>query len=372
MKFTIDPARLLEIFQAASCNLGSDGGGPLSDFLFVLKDGALTVSSCDGATTLSFTVDVEGDREDGSLCLPAKFLTEAVKEFQDIEGPVIFTADGTHAVIDWGSGRCSLPVHDASGRPEPRSVDPGLAEAFSLDAADVLAALRATAFAAQTTGVNDAVNAVNVRCEDDGTVTFAATDTRLLSTCKVTSATAAAVQFSIPILVAGKMVRLFRRLEGETVIASDGKNFLVTCGGMTMASYVLPYKYPDYVSVMSRERGVNVFAVEVPVLLSCVRRVLALDREAVGFFSLSHDVTGLHVGAKVPDRKAEFSETIEAECAGGDIEVLLSALQMEEILRNVPFRRLRLVVDRPNLPCFLEDADDGVRMTMMLMPVPGK
>jgi DNA polymerase III sliding clamp (beta) subunit (PCNA family) len=369
MKFTIDPSKLLEVFQLAAYNLGSDAGGPLSNFRLSLTDQVLTVASCDGATTLSFKVPVDGEHESGTLCLPAKTFIEAVKEFQGIEGPVIFSADDVRANIDWGVGCCSLPVFDTSGHPEPRTLDAETAKSFTLDAEDVLVALKATVFASQTSNINNAINAVNVRCSADGLVSFAATNLMLLSVYRVPSRESSEVSFSIPILVAIMMMRLFKHLEGPTTFSCDGKNFVVRCGDMKMASWVLPYKYPDYESILRRERGNNVFAVEAAPLLSCVRCALAMGRDSVNSFSFVHDVSGVRLEAKVPGRRTAFAQTLQAESQAGDLEIFLPALQMEDILKNIPFKRLRLVVDQPNLPCFLEDADEDINMTMMLMPL---
>ena len=70
----------------------------LDDFLFELKEDALTITSSDLETTMSVTMKPEKAEEDGAVAIPAKILVDTLKTFPDI--PVSFSINETSLAVE--------------------------------------------------------------------------------------------------------------------------------------------------------------------------------------------------------------------------------------------------------------------------------
>ena len=90
MKFIVSSSLLLKNLQSIIGVINTSNTLPiLDDFLFDLKDDALTITSSDLETTMSVTLKPDKAVQNGSIAIPAKILVDTLKTFADI--PVSFT-----------------------------------------------------------------------------------------------------------------------------------------------------------------------------------------------------------------------------------------------------------------------------------------
>ncbi|MEF9932378.1 MAG: DNA polymerase III subunit beta, partial [Bacteroidales bacterium] len=81
MKFVISSTDLLQGLLSVSRVLVSKNTLPILDnFLFVLEGNVLTVTASDSETTLKTVINIDEVEECGKIAVPAKLLTESLKE----------------------------------------------------------------------------------------------------------------------------------------------------------------------------------------------------------------------------------------------------------------------------------------------------
>ena len=82
MKFTVSSSELLEGLISVSKVISNKPTlAILENFLFELKDNTLTVTASDGETTLKSNLPIAQVDEEGRTAVPAKLLTDSLKEF---------------------------------------------------------------------------------------------------------------------------------------------------------------------------------------------------------------------------------------------------------------------------------------------------
>ena len=178
MKFIVSSTLLLKNLQAIIGVINASNTLPiLDDFLFELKDNALTITSSDLETTMSVTIDIENAGEPGSIAIPAKILFDTLKTFADI--PVSFSINEESLMVELsaGEGKYKLSGHRSDEYPRTPSLED--TTFINLSSSVLANAINKTIFA---TG-NDELRLVlsGVFCElspDD--VTFVATDAHKL------------------------------------------------------------------------------------------------------------------------------------------------------------------------------------------------
>ena len=105
MKFIVSSTDLLQSLLSVSKVLVSKNTLPILDnFLFVLEGNTLTVTGSDSETTLKMVMNIEDVEEGGEIAVPAKLLTDALRELptQPIQ---LSTIDDQNIMnISWASG----------------------------------------------------------------------------------------------------------------------------------------------------------------------------------------------------------------------------------------------------------------------------
>jgi DNA polymerase-3 subunit beta len=98
MKFVVSSIDLLNHLQALSRVISSKNTLPILDnFLFRLDGKVLEITASDLETTAITSLELENSSGSGSIAIPAKLLTDSLREFPD--QPLTFTIDTeTYAV----------------------------------------------------------------------------------------------------------------------------------------------------------------------------------------------------------------------------------------------------------------------------------
>lgn len=82
MNFTVSSTELLHGLLSGLRVISNKTTTPILDnFLFVLRGNSLEVTASDSETTLRTVITVDEVAEEGSAAVPAKILTDSLKEF---------------------------------------------------------------------------------------------------------------------------------------------------------------------------------------------------------------------------------------------------------------------------------------------------
>ena len=93
MKFAVSSSELLSgLMSVSKVIVPKPTNSILENFLFQLEGNTLTVTASDGETTLKTTVEIAQVSQEGATAVPAKLLTDSLKEFPD--QPLAFSVDG--------------------------------------------------------------------------------------------------------------------------------------------------------------------------------------------------------------------------------------------------------------------------------------
>ena len=119
MKFIVSSTDLLQSLLSVSKVLVSKNTLPILDnFLFVLEGNTLTVTGSDSETTLKMVMNIEDVEEGGEIAVPAKLLTDALRELptQPIQ---LSTIDDKNIMnISWASGNAQIPFVSVKEYPQ--------------------------------------------------------------------------------------------------------------------------------------------------------------------------------------------------------------------------------------------------------------
>ncbi len=110
MKFVVSSTDLLGHLQAVSRVISSKNTLPILDnFLFRLEGNELEITASDLESTLITKMKLENTSESGSIAVPARILTDTLKEFP--EQPLTFEIDNDKlsVVINSDNGMKASP-----------------------------------------------------------------------------------------------------------------------------------------------------------------------------------------------------------------------------------------------------------------------
>ena len=119
MNFTISSTELLHGLLSGLRVISNKTTTPILDnFLFVLKGNSLEVTASDSETTLRTVITVDEVVEEGSAAVPARILTDSLKEFPEM--PIEFKTleDNNTLQISWSTGAQKIPFFPAEYYPE--------------------------------------------------------------------------------------------------------------------------------------------------------------------------------------------------------------------------------------------------------------
>ncbi len=133
MKFVISSTELLSHLISISKVISSKSTMPILDnFLFKLSETGLTITASDLESTLITTINLDNLEGEGLIAVPAKLLTDTLKEFP--EQPLTFQIDtDTFAIgIFSETGRFNIVGQNGEDFPEIPSVNEDVAATLSL------------------------------------------------------------------------------------------------------------------------------------------------------------------------------------------------------------------------------------------------
>ena len=118
MRFIVSSTDLLQGLVSVQKVIASKSSLPILDnFLFTLDGNTLTVTGSDGETTLKTILTINEVIEGGEITVPAKLLTDSLKELPT--QPIEFSSDNEKniATIAWASGSAQIPFMGAQEYP---------------------------------------------------------------------------------------------------------------------------------------------------------------------------------------------------------------------------------------------------------------
>jgi DNA polymerase-3 subunit beta len=370
MKFIISSSLLLKNLQAIIGVINTNNTLPiLDDFLFELREDALSITSSDLETTMSVTVKPDKAEEDGSVAIPAKILADTLKTFPDI--PLSFSINENTLIVEISAGEGKYKLSGHKSDEYPRT--PSLEETTSVEMASMTLAnaINKTLFA---TG-NDELRLVlsGVFCEfSQEDTTFVATDAHKLVRYKRTDAISKdSANFILPKKPLNLLKNLLGSQETPVKLEYNKTNAFFSFSNINLICRLIDGKYPNYDAVIPTNNP-NKLTIDRISLLTSIRRVSIFANQSTHQIRFKISGKELVLSAEDTDFSNEAKERLTCSYEGDDIEIGFNSKFMVEMLNNIDTDEVMLEMSAPNragilLPVNNDNKNEDI--LMLVMPV---
>ena len=333
MNFTISSNNLLKALMDVSKAIPSKSPLPiLENFLFCLKDGKLNITASDSELTLETSVEVDVMDEEGSIAVPARHITDLLKELPD--QPIrIRTSSDASIECSWTSGNGALPYFPAEDYPEVNTIGEDAIK-VTFPAESLVDGIQGTIYATADDEIRPAMNGIFFDMEP-GTTTLVASDSHKLI-CYTTKDVEASEKASF--ILNKKAAAILRSVMGKDVenveIAFDSSSAQFTFGSTTMICRLVVGKYPKYRDVIPVNNS-NVLQIDRQLLLGTVKRVAVCANKASNHIKFTLREGQLEISAQDLGFALAAYEKLSCNYSGQELTIGFKSTFLTEILANM-------------------------------------
>ena len=371
MKFTVSSSDLLEGLVSVSKVISNKPTlAILENFLFELDSNTLTVTASDGETTLRNSIPMETVSEVGRTAVPAKLLTDSLKEFPDL--PLTFkTAEGESIMeISWASGASKIPCFDAADFPKLPEIGE-TSDTFDIAAASLLSGINNTIYATAEEELRPMMNGILFDLDTEIS-TFVASDAHKLICFELTGAKASQKSsFILHKKPAAILKSLLAKVEDNVHISFDSKNAFFQFNDNMLVCRLIEGKYPAYRTVIPKNNTTRMTIGRTD-LLNVVKRIAVCSNQVSNQIKLKLSFNEVLISAQDLSFSMSAFENLPCQYDGEPMEIGFKASFLLEILGNLPYRNITLELADPCRAALIVSADEPdpvENIKALLMPV---
>jgi DNA polymerase-3 subunit beta len=372
MKFVVSSTELLSHLQAVSRVISVKNTlSILDNFLFKLEDSELEITASDLETTLVTRMNLQNASESGSIAVPARILTDTLKEFPEI--PLTFEIDLTNLsiVINSENGKFTIVGQNAGDFPQMPVVKPDKKSSIEISPDVLLNGISKTLFATADDELRPVMNGVFIELSPDD-MTFVASDAHKLVRYKRTDSKAEEnASFILPKKPAGLLRNVLPKEENNVVMEFDDKNAFFAMTDYRLVCRLVEGNYPAYNSVIPVNNP-NKLTIDRTEFLNTLRRVSVYSNQASNLVKLQLTGNQITVSAQDLDFSISAYERLNCQYEGEEMEIGFKSTFLIEILSNLPSNDVLMELSDPTragilLPAEVEN--EGEDILMLLMPM---
>lgn len=372
MKFVVSSIDLLNHLQALSRVISSKNTLPILDnFLFKLDGKTLEITASDLETTMVTTLELENTSGSGSIAIPAKLITDSLREFPD--QPLTFTINTeTFAVtISSENGQFSVVGQHGEDFPQLPKIKPERSVSLKLSASSLVSGITSTLFATADDELRPVMNGIFMELSPTD-ITFVASDAHKLVRYKRKDAHAdTGASFILPKKPAALLKNLLAKGHEQVQIEFDDKNAFFSLPYYQIVCRLVEGNYPSYNSVIPTNNP-NKLLIDRIKLLNTIRRVSVFSNQASNLVRLSLKGNRLTVSAQDIDFATSAVEEISCQYNGDELEIGFKSTFMVEILSNIQSTEVSIELSdssRAGLFIPFDKENDNEDVLMLLMPM---
>ena len=356
-------ANAIQILQGVSA--GRTTLPILGNVLIKAEDERIEMTGTD--LEVSIRMKVQGEiKESGSITIPAKKLSEIVRELPD-EDIKLTTTSNDQTKISCGEGEYKIIGLPSSEFPEVPSV---LENYFTMEADQLIKMIEKTEFSAATDESRYFLNGIFFRFSPQET-RLVATDSRRLAMVegKVIESVSDEIGVIVPLKATSSVQKAFA--EDETVRIGLLDNQIAFSTDNTMLiSRLIEGDYPNYEEVIPKDN-------EIKIVLSAKKFVDVLQRVALlsnpKTYSIKLDVKGnrITVSAKTPEL-GEAKEDAEIISGEGNISIAFDARYIIDALKHIDTEEVVLELKDSLAAAVIHspsDTSDNLNYIYLIMPM---
>ncbi|MBQ0025508.1 MAG: DNA polymerase III subunit beta [Bacteroidales bacterium] len=370
MKFTVSSSELLSgLMSVSKVIVPKPTNSILENFLFELKGNTLTVTASDGETTLKTNVEIAQVESEGSAAVPAKLLTDSLKEFPD--QPLTFSNESETVMgVKWASGASKLPCFDAADFPElPQIGD--ISESVVIASTSMLDGINNTLYATAEEELRPVMNGIFFDLESDSATLVASDAHKLICYSFNGSKASQKSSFILHKKPAAILRGLLAKCDEDVEIKFDNRNAYFTFNGNILVCRLIEGNYPAYKSVIPKN-NTNRLVIGRSELLNVVKRIAVCSNQVSNQIKLRLSLNEILISAQDLSFSMSAHESLPCQYDGQEMEIGFKSSFLLEVLSNLPYQNICVQLADPARAALIVSADDNasdVEIKALLMPV---
>lgn len=374
MKFVVSSTELLGHLQSISRVISSKNTLPILDnFLFSLEGNDLEITASDLETTLITTIHLENASQSGMIAIPARILTDTLKEFP--EQPLTFeiNTDNQNVVIHSENGQFTVMGQSGEEFPQIAKIKEDQKVSMEIDSSLLLSGISKTIFATADDELRPVMNGIFLEISEEN-LSFVASDAHKLVRYKRSDGKAdVSSSFILPKKPASLLKNILPRQDNLVKIEFDDKNASFTLTDYTLVCRLVEGNYPSYNSVIPAENP-NRLTIDRVELYNTLKRVSVFSNQASNLVKLELKGNQITISAQDIDFSISAYERLNCQYEGDEMEIGFKSTFLIEILSNISSTDVFLELSDPTragliLPAESEDENEDVLMLLMPMMI---
>lgn len=374
MKFVVSSTELLNHLQAVSRVINTKNTLPILDnFLFQLEKNELVITASDLESTMITRIHLENVSGEGSIAVPARILTDSLKEFS--EQPLTFdiNMDTLAVVINSENGKFSVVGQKGGEYPQIPVIREDKKSSVRLNGEVLMQGISKTLFATADDELRPVMNGIFIELHSDS-ISFVASDAHKLVRYKRTDVSPdSEASFILPKKPAGLLKNVLGREKNDVMLEFDDKNAFFTLTNYKLICRLVEGNYPNYAAVIPTNNP-NKLTVDRVDFYNSLRRVSVFSNPASNLVKLQLASNQVTVSAQDIDFSISAYEKVKCQFDGDSMEIGFKSVFLIEILSNLSSQEVIIELSDPSragilIPAEKENENEDVLMLLMPMMI---
>ena len=374
MKFVISSTELLSHLLSISRVISSKNTLPILDnFLFALQGNDLEITASDLESTLITKIHLENAAKSGKVAIPARLLTDTLKEFSD--QPLTFEVNTStnNVVINSENGQFTIMGQKGDEFPQMPRIKEEQKVSLDIDSEILLSGLSKTLFATADDELRPVMNGIFIELTPYD-ISFVASDAHKLVRYKRTDGKAEGTSaFILPKKPASLLKAILAKQESPVKLEFDSKNASFQLTDYMIVCRLVEGNYPAYNSVIPVENP-NKLQIDKVELYNALKRVSVFSNQASNLIKLQLKGNQVVVSAQDIDFSISAYERLNCQYEGDEMEIGFKSTFLIEILSNLTTQEIILELSDPTragliLPASSANPNEDVLMLLMPMMI---
>jgi DNA polymerase-3 subunit beta len=377
MKFVISSTKLLSHLQAISRVISTKNALPILDnFLFQLENNELKITASDLETTLITNITLENVTDEGSIAIPARILTDTLREFPDQPLTFDINTETFGVVITTENGKYNVVGQSGEDFPQMPIIKDDKKTSVQLSSELLLNGISKTLFATADDELRPVMNGIYIELLTDS-MTFVASDAHKLVRYRRMDVKAdQESSFILSKKPASLLKAILPKEENNDVLVEfDDKNAFFTLTNYKLVSRLVEGNYPSYNSVIPTHNP-NKLTIDRLEFYNALKRVALFSNQASNLVKLEMKNNQMNVSAQDIDFSISANERLNCQYDGDEMEIGFKSSFLIEILSNLTSTDVLAEFSDPSragifFPAEKENEDEDVLMLLMPMMIKG-
>lgn len=371
MKFVVSSTELLARLLSVSRVISSKNTIPVLDnFLFVLKDGKLSITASDLETSIKASLPIENVDEEGEITVPAKLLVDSLKEFADLPLEFSTNENQTSIEITWANGNSTLPCTTADDYPTIATLS-GDKTTITINSQVLLEGINRTLYATAEEELRPVMNGIFFDTDTESSTLVASDAHKLVCYTRHDIKSEQKSSFILPKKPASILKNLLSKVEEEVKIIFDQKNAYFEFESFILVCRLVEGNYPAYRSVIPKN-NTNRLIINRQDFLNSTRRVSVCSNQASSLVKLKISYNQLVISAQDLDFSIAAHERLSCQYDGDPMEIGFKSTFLIEILSNLSYNDISLELSDPTRAALILPSggnDPAEEILALIMPM---